>query len=311
MPLYRLRLRPLSPWCTPWQADTLFGLLCWACARSHGAAAVQSRLIEPALAGTPPFVLSDACPGDLLPAPVTLKAECQNWSAADRKRVRKSRWITPEGFLKVQSGNMPPAESLSGRTGIREQFELHNMLSRTSSTTADGRLYPLSGYVLQDCETLCVYFRATEDNAGFFVELMRELSTFGFGAEVSSGKGEFEIQGELESADWLDQVGQPGVMTILSTFQPDADDPTEGYWETFLKYGKLGPDFGVDNVFKRPLIMLRPGAVFFDRQPRTHVGRAIPMSDLFAPDTVSELKARQCEVIHAAFGLAVPACAAQ
>jgi len=34
MNLVRLRITPLGPWVTPWQADTLLGALASACARA-------------------------------------------------------------------------------------------------------------------------------------------------------------------------------------------------------------------------------------------------------------------------------------
>ena len=42
-PLHRITLTPRSPWRTPWQADTLFGMLCWACARAEGPAALRGE----------------------------------------------------------------------------------------------------------------------------------------------------------------------------------------------------------------------------------------------------------------------------
>src|SRR5207248_9285065 len=73
MNLSRFRLVPESPWRTPWQSDTLAGLLCWMCARTEGDAVLRRQIIEPALEGRPPFVLSDAFPGDWLPLPAAIR----------------------------------------------------------------------------------------------------------------------------------------------------------------------------------------------------------------------------------------------
>lgn len=92
-----------------------------------------------------------------------------------------------------------------------------------------------------------------------------------------------------------------------STFQPGVDDPTEGVWETFTKFGKLGPDFGTENVFKRPLVMLRPGACFSPPvNSASVVGRAIPMTELLAQAEVNAFSNQSYTIIHYAFGLAVP-----
>jgi hypothetical protein len=93
---------------------------------------------------------------------------------------------------------------------------------------------------------------------------------------------------------------------VLSTFQPAATDPTDGAWEAFTKYGKLGPDFGLENVFKRPMILFRPGACFRSLPARGWMGRAIPMKELLAEDIVGHLNGRGAAVVHWAFGLCVP-----
>ncbi|MDW8266604.1 MAG: hypothetical protein RMJ52_14865, partial [Gemmataceae bacterium] len=92
----------------------------------------------------------------------------------------------------------------------------------------------------------------------------------------------------------------------LSTFQPADGNPTDGAWEAFTKYGKLGPDFGLENVFKRPIIVLRPGASFRTPVPRGWLGRALPMDELLAQDVVGKLRNLDVQVIHWAFGLCVP-----
>ena len=86
-----------------------------------------------------------------------------------------------------------------------------------------------------------------------------------------------------------------------------AGDPVDGAWETFIKYGKLGPDFGLENVFKRPLVLFRPGACFRGHAPQPWVGRSVPMAELLAPDAATALAARNTNVMHLAFGLALPA----
>jgi CRISPR-associated protein Csm4 len=86
-------------------------------------------------------------------------------------------------------------------------------------------------------------------------------------------------------------VSEPNAVIVLSTFQPGPDDPTRGAWQAFAKYGKLGPDFGLDNVFKRPMILFRPGACFFVESPRTFLGRAIGMPEILSKEIETSLLA--------------------
>src|SRR5436309_4450718 len=71
METYQVRLALRAATGTPWQADTLFGHLCWQLRYQEGAQAVEDFL-ELYRLGEPPLVLSDGFPGspELLPRPL-------------------------------------------------------------------------------------------------------------------------------------------------------------------------------------------------------------------------------------------------
>jgi CRISPR-associated protein Csm4 len=303
--LYRLRLRPTSPWRTPWQSDTLCGMLCWAAARCDGPDVLAQQILQPALAGCPRFVLSDAFPGDWLPVPMTVRL--QNWPADNRKAVKRARWLPPDAFRRAQCGESLASDDVVAENGIRSFVQLRNTIGRTSNTTSDGGgLFGDRLYALEATTELSVYARVAEGFERRLLALFRELEQTGFGSDCSIGKGQFEIASDLESHPELDSIGESNGVFVLSTFQPGPNDPTDGYWEAFTKYGKLGPDFGLENVFKRPLVMFRPGACFRGSS-QAFVGRGIPMSEILADDAVAQLSSRGIDVCQLAFGLAVPA----
>lgn len=326
MKLLRFQLRPLAAWRTPWQADTLAGLLCWTAARLGERDLLEDGITAPALRGEPPFVLSDAFPGDLLPIPAALRL--RDWPEAHRKAVKRARWLSREAFLRARQGQPVKADELLPETdwvhapsGGRRQpaaspaapllarERLRNTLDRaTQGTPARGGLWPsLETWLHPRHDFLSVYARVTDNFAPHLHRLLRALASTGFGADASAGLGQFELTAEPEPADWLDTpaAAAPGCVT-LSTFQPAPTDPADGLWEAFLKYGKLGPDFGLENVFKRPLLMLRPGACFAGATNRPFLGRAVPMHELLPPDAAEALHARGRRAVHLAFGLAVP-----
>lgn len=315
MKLYRIRLRPLSAWRTPWQADTLTGLLCRTCAQRDGVEALRRDILEPALAGRPPFVLSDAFPGDLLPLPEIVRLG--DWPAPERKAVKRARWLTRDGFRRAQRGERLAASDLLPDEVYRRHAQTHNTLDRLSDTTGnEGSLFQRAetwldprSPLIDGAAYLSVYARVSGDFVERLSGLLAELSQTGFGADVATGKGQFEPAGEFEPSDWFDDVPDADGVIALSTFQPSAADPVKGVWEAFVKYGKLGPDFGLENanVFKRPLLMLRPGACFSTAERRAFLGRAIPLAQLVSGSTAGRLQAAGIEVIQAAFGLAVPA----
>lgn len=306
MNLYRFHIIPESPWLTPWQSDTLAGLLCWACAHTEGDVALQRDVITPALAGQPPFALSDAFPNDWLPVPHMVRLA--NWPPDQRKTVKQARWLPQASFERFQNGAIPDITDLISESGVKEYIQLRNSIGRATNTTSHGgQLFPLEETVMaKESGFLTVYVRVQDGLKTRFWQWVKELASWGFGADRSVGKGQFRLNSELEPFSNFDKVIDANGSIVLSTFQPTPGDPADGAWESFTKYGKLGPDYGLENVFKRPLILLRPGACFRSSQPYEWYGRAIPMSELLAPDVVTELMGRGKSIVQWAFGLSVP-----
>jgi len=304
--LFSLRLIPESPWLTPWQADTLSGLICWAAVRRHGGDFVRSEILDAAMANGPRFVLSDAFPGDYLPVPAALRLTER--PANERKALKRAKWLKRADFIRAQRGEPTPVADMIAEDGIRSYTQLRNNIARGNAGLRRGGLFSKEEWFLRkDIPYLTIYARIETDFVDTFRELMTELATWGFGADASAGKGQFHLHPNLDSADWLDEASRDGNgCVVLSSFQPAATDPTEGSWDAFTKYGKLGPDFGLENVFKRPLVLLRPGACFFAPLSRRWLGRAIPMHDLLSTDVAEDLSAQAAHVCHLAFGLSVP-----
>ena len=144
---YRFCVVPESPWLTPWQSDTLAGLLCWACAHTEGDVALQQDVIAPAIAGQPPFVLSDAFPNDWLPVPFVVRLA--NWPPAQRKTVKRARWLSQASFERFQQGTLPGIPDLIRESGVLEYIQLRNSIGRATNTTSQGgQLFPLQESVL-------------------------------------------------------------------------------------------------------------------------------------------------------------------
>lgn len=307
MRLYRYKLKPLASWRTPWQADTLGGMLCWACARMGDLATLREEILGPALDGNPPFVISDACPGDFLPVPAA--ARLLDWPAQEARRLAHAAWMPAEALAKFQKTASLEPSDLPDADPLERFSTLHNTISRTTGTTTlEGSLFSLEETSLERrFDHLTVYARVADGFLDTLTLLFWELAARGYGADASTGRGHFEVLGDPEPADHLDPQpdGLDGIV-VLSTFQPGPRDPTDGLWEPFVKYGKLGPGFGLENVFKRPMVLFRPGACFRCSEPREFLGRAIPAPELLSPDTVAALAERGVSPVHLAFGLAVP-----
>jgi CRISPR/Cas system CSM-associated protein Csm4 (group 5 of RAMP superfamily) len=277
------------------------------CARSEGDTVLRQQIIEPALVACPPFVVSDAFPGDWLPVPAALRL--LDSPPERRKEIKRSRFLSRQSFVRIQRGELPTLADVIHGSGVREYTQLRNAISRSSNKTMDGGgLFPTRESVLdKDVNCLTVYARVESNSLELFWHLVQELERWGFGSDRSAGKGQFRLDSQLEPAnDLADTAGHADGCLVLSTFQPAAADPIDGAWEAFTKYGKLGPDFGLENVFKRPMIVFRPGACFRGQPARGWMGRAIPMHELLAEDVIGCLNGWGASIVHWSFGLCVP-----
>ena len=304
--LVLLKLKPLGVWTTPWQADSLLGAMACAWARSRGQDALRRDFLDPWLAHEPLFVISDALPGDSLPAPASLPL-WWDWSPERRKAVKKYRLMTMADFRRVQKGEQPNLEDPG--ISIRDSVRLRNTISRVSNTTgAGGELFevPFSNLSKSD-GGLTIFARAADGGLQILLESLEMLGRTGYGADASVGHGGFELDGDPTPCPELDNVLGADGFTSLSTFQPAATDPVEGFWRLFVKYGKLAPEFHSSAVFKRPQVMLAAGACFRTKHPpKPFYGAPIGPERLLSKSARESLAARGIHPVQAAFALAVP-----
>jgi CRISPR-associated protein Csm4 len=263
--------------------------------------------------GQPPFVLSDAFPHDLFPIPATMRL-ADPPGAPRPQSLKHARWLARQDFNSARHAGVPPAHRWLPdpfSTTIRR----HNTLRRDNdSSLEEGGLFAREDITwnsppTQPPGTLTLYARVQDEPAlHLLVDLLHELALTGFGADVSTGRGQFDVVGDPAPDPDLD-TPPPGAngLIVLSTFQPAPGDPTDGFWEAFPRFGKLGPDLDVADVRKHTLILFRPGACFYIDTPRPFLGRPLPMHVVLPADTASHLQARGIHIIHPAFGLAIPA----
>jgi CRISPR-associated protein Csm4 len=301
MKLYRIKLRPLSAWRTAWQSDTVAGLLCLMVSRFDGADTLREEILRECEAGHPPFVLSDAFPLDYLPVPEIARLSLKGES----KKLKRAVLLTRESFLRSQRGEALSGEDLLSDEIICRTSHLHNTLDRRSDTTgAAGSLFSVTDFFAALPEEeffLSIYARVRDDYLERLRELFGRLAQNGFGADISTGKGQFELISDLEDASWLDKlcnsdpVEERKGVVVLSTFQPAESDPVDGVWESFVKFGKVAPDFGDDQVFKPPMLMFRPGACFKTNSAKGFLGGMVTVS-----------RVGTTEIKQLCYGLAVP-----
>lgn len=291
---YRLR-SPLglrSAGDDPWQADTIFGHLCWALRHQDGEEDLTAFL-DLYREGNPPFILSNGFPEGYLPRPImpfqptpltTKKESVQALRAA--KEAREVEWLAEEEFGQaIQGIQIVPGEVEGGKLP-EPRVTLKNQISRITGTTGEeGNLFHFAEVFYS---AVSIYVKVAEG----FVEDAERLFSFvarqGYGKRKSVGYGEIDFESfTFEPFPGFGAPADANGFVSLSNFVPAKDDPTRGAWRTTVKYGKLGEEYALhEHPFKRPLIMLLAGCSFYAQPCQEYYGRLVESVSASHPEVV-------------------------
>ena len=289
MNTYKITLNSESTYVTPFQADTLFGHICWVVANREGESGL-TQFLEPFKNGDPPFLLSDGFPAGFLPKPLSCDLTAD--TPLKRKDIKKIQFLSIPEFNAVISGQSMVTVEVNP---ISYHSTAHNSINRITNRPLDpGGLYSTEEYSVPQID---IYIKAKSDmwknKVGDYID---EISKSGYGGKISCGKGQFSVSA-INDFSFLKPENANGFIA-LSNFCPSGTDSTEGVYSTFIKYGKLGAQSaGCGNPFKRPLMMIKAGAVLKTKGiPPDFCGRMI--SEGIAPGMQS--------AVHYAYGFNVP-----
>lgn len=296
---YKVTLEIKSSVITPFQADTLFGTLCWGIRFLEG----EEKLREfrnASLGEYPPLIISDGFPEGYLVKPILnpLKSKESEKLARDRygrgkrelirgmmelKELSKIDLISKD-YLLNQIGSLSSIQM--GRDFLLEGFKkpeidtqtnLHNTFNRLAARVSEGGLFSQTETYYPSESRINFYVKLDEDlfSLARLENLLKGyLEISGYGADKSVGKGNIKFIG-IKDSD-LPQTDQPNAFISLSSFIPKADDPSNGFYVPILKYGKLGEHYASSkinkpdrnnrmiglNPFKKPLYMFKAGSTF-------------------------------------------------
>lgn len=280
MQTYRCRFVLASATATPWQADTLFGHLCWHLVRTRGERHLTEGFLGRYRDEDPPILLSDGFPAGYLPRPrgAALPAGREAMSKRDRvasyraaKDLLEARWLTLDAFNAWRDGS-PTAAGEQPGPAVRVVSK--NAIDRLSNTAGGpgGALFDFTEHCL---DAVDVYWRIADDLEPAVRDFLDDLARLGYGKRKSVGYGAL-ASCTLEPFSGFGPVADANGFVTLSHFVPKANDPTEGFWTTRVKYGKLGEELATSpQPFKAPLIQLEAGSCFYDAPPRPWYGRLV------------------------------------
>lgn len=314
---YRATLKPAGATRSPWQADTLFGHLCWLLRYREGEAALAEFLQR--YQAEPPLLFSNGFPGDFLPRPL-LPAPPVKSGQPKREQVqmmqeakagRGVRWVSPAQFEAMRRGERislgPQPDPLRRRTVLKNQINRLTFGATSLEEDGGGNLYNVDelAFVHEEAAQrsgleVSVYVRAADETwAGRAKSWLGELAHSGYGAKKSAGYGQFALLDWQPFTAFDDAPPGANGFISLSNWTPAPGDPTAGFYGRLVKYGKLGEEWATSSQpFKFPLIMLTAGSSFYTTiPPRAWYGRLVDGLD----------PTEQRPIVQYGLALAVPA----
>jgi CRISPR-associated protein Csm4 len=265
-----------SSFVTPLQSDTLFGEFCWTVLHRFGEDKLKSILRE-----KPGVVFSDGIPDGYLPIPLfpiesfSILSEKNDEEAQklyeDLKKFKKQRFVSKELFEKFANKGEKITEELFKE--FRKRKNTKNFLSsyakkeemphvsidRLTGTVRKGVLFQTEEYFPETEIAVYTLYNPEVISREELEETFRILGVSGFGAKKSWGKGKFSFR--IESFDLKE--GNSEFFISLSTGLPKPEEIKDFYAEFFTKFPKHGREFGRKEIFKNPIILSRPGAVYY------------------------------------------------
>ena len=199
------------------------------------------------------------------------------------KSLRKRAWVRVEDWLTLRDGlsesalvdNLLDRERKNEGVPAEDKSAIrdHNSISRISNRVLEpGGLYAVEEHWRRPEDRMQIYVRfASPDDRALWDRLWQEyIVPTGFGKDKSTGAGWLAIaQDTTFASDLFALEGADCHMSLSNTALPAWPGGISGFYKTFCKKGKLGghfathgPNGGPANPFKKPLLMLRPGAVF-------------------------------------------------
>jgi CRISPR-associated protein Csm4 len=264
---------------TPLNSGTLFGQLCWMKRECDGDAALSTWLSDEGNV----WALSDGFPAGLLPRPLVAPAPPSDDPkvADNRKKQKKRRFVNREGFIKIR--RRLSEEQLGAylvATADHSFRFAHNTIDRcTGSTPETGGLYFLdedwsfssnlgvqnyrdSTGVIDAGPMRDLYVDAPEGSIPEIRRMLSALGDIGYGRDANLGRGRWTIESVEEDKELAS--GPNGHLLSLSHGSVDRD-MDDLRCRLVTHFGKAGPGVTVNggiSPFKKPLLLVQPGATF-------------------------------------------------
>jgi len=268
MKLYRTTIKPLSNFASSIKGDQLFGQICWIIKYKYGEARLEDLLADYSV--NPFLIISDGFASGYLPKP-RLPNIYLGENIEFKKQNRKKIWLTLEDLLNGNYTNAKTNEE--ARNYDKAIVRTRNAVNYKTFTTSSDGFAPF-GEEESFLSPKDLYFLISEK---FKLDELKAcfefLSQFGYGKNISIGKGRFEV---LNFQDLNIQM-LSSAFIALSAFDPTMADFKDIFYEPFTRFGKHPQAKEIKNSFKKPLLLADCGSVvvYDEQKDLQYIGRSI------------------------------------
>ncbi|OMH40391.1 type III-A CRISPR-associated RAMP protein Csm4 [Desulfurobacterium indicum] len=280
METIKIVIKPLTPFYTPLQSDTLFGEFCWHYRFLYGKEKLENLInnydVEPFI------VFSSGFPEDYLPFPVipfrnlpiVEKRDIETYKVL--KKFKKQAFIEKKLLRELIESKVEITaevlfenflkESNKKETApiYRKAKQMHVTIDRRFGSHLEGHLFDKEYLFFNKDSNIEIYckFNPKRITSKEIEQTFHFMGLNGLGGEKTTGKGKFEIISIKESD--LPETTNPNSFISLSIGMAKEDEIEDYYARFFTKFPKHGPEVCPEgiNIFKNPVILTKEGSVF-------------------------------------------------
>ena len=257
----KIILKPISPFITELQSDTIFGHFAWGVRFLYGEERLKELLED--FEKNPFIIFSDGFLKGFLAKPL-LKYIPKDEEMKNAKKVKKSALID-KNFL------FENIESLSGekifeflknsknKVNIQTSITQKNSVNRLSNLVEEGLYSIKEKFIENEFE---IYFAYQNISQKEIEEVFSFIAKRGYGKDKSTGKGRFEfnINWNFKEKEFFKYKKGYKYLNLSSMFISDNMHLLAG--KTITKFPKAGGFYAGSEPFKNPCVMYLPGSIF-------------------------------------------------
>lgn len=288
MPTFKVKFKVLSSVITPFQSDTIWGHMAWACYYLWGDKKCKD-FINSHKDGNPTLV-TNAYPEGFMPVPYISLFSREQVEREIFKKVKKKKLMKIENFEKVKDALSPGKlfeilkqeieeekrneKRKEKKLEIAEVAILRNKIDRLTFTTSGiGELFATDEIFYSDDSTMWFALKTEFFNKSELEAILKSIELSGFGADASVGRGKIKF---IEISEYnFPEAKDANAFISLSNFIPadgEFSQFEDAWYKTFIKFPKVGGYYALLNPFKKPLLFVEAGSVFKVKELKSYYG---------------------------------------